>query len=315
MRPEPCQPSPCGPNSQCRNINGQPVCSCLVGFIGSPPSCRPECSVSSDCLPNEACSNMKCANPCQGACGVEAICQVINHNPICSCPLLHTGNPFIRCIAQPSEPELIDPCIPSPCGPNSICKVTSEAPSCSCLPGFVGSPPYCKPECISNTECPTHQACINQKCMDPCVDACGLNAQCYVISHSPTCSCLAGYTGNPFFDCHIREPELDFTSPCQPSPCGANAICKELNGVGSCTCQPDYYGNPNEGCRPECTINTDCPSNRACLQNKCRDPCPGACAPNAVCQVVNHAPQCSCPNGLTGDPFRYCTAVGKFCSV
>lgn len=98
--PEPCHPNPCGPNSQCRNINGQSVCSCLVGFIGSPPTCRPECIVSSDCAPSQSCSNQKCINPCQGSCGIGAKCQVVNHNPICSCPPSYTGNPFVRCQVQ-----------------------------------------------------------------------------------------------------------------------------------------------------------------------------------------------------------------------
>lgn len=93
----PCNPSPCGQNSQCRSINGQAICSCVSGYIGSPPSCRPECVVSSDCSRNEACSNLKCINPCVGTCGIQAQCQVINHNPICSCPAGFSGDPFLRC--------------------------------------------------------------------------------------------------------------------------------------------------------------------------------------------------------------------------
>lgn len=310
---QPCQPSPCGPNSQCREINRQAVCSCLVGYIGSPPSCRPECTVSTDCLPSEACSNSKCVNPCTGACGVDAKCQVINHNPICSCPTSFTGNPFVRCIIQEFKPEPnVDPCIPSPCGPNSLCKEISGSPTCSCQISFVGSPPYCKPECISNSQCAIHLACINQKCTNPCAGVCGINADCHVLSHSPACSCLAEHTGDPFIECHRINIIQEISTPCQPSPCGANAICKEFNGAGSCTCLPEYFGNPYEGCKPECVINTDCPSNKACTQNKCQDPCPGACAPNAVCQVVNHAPSCSCDRGYTGDPFRYCAIERKF---
>jgi hypothetical protein len=94
---QPCNPSPCGPNSKCREVSGQAVCSCVPGFIGSPPACRPECIVSSECGQNEACSNQKCRNPCLGTCGVGARCQVVNHNPICSCPPRFTGDPFIRC--------------------------------------------------------------------------------------------------------------------------------------------------------------------------------------------------------------------------
>lgn len=93
----PCHPSPCGPNSQCREVNGQSVCSCVAGYIGMPPTCRPECITNAECLQNQACSNQKCVNPCIGACGVGAHCTVINHKPTCSCAIYNTGNPFVRC--------------------------------------------------------------------------------------------------------------------------------------------------------------------------------------------------------------------------
>lgn len=99
------------------------------------------------------------------------------------------------------------------------------------------------------------------------------------------------------------------TSPCTPSPCGPNAICKEQNGVGSCTCLPEFIGNPYEGCRPECVINSDCPSNLGCIRSKCQNPCPGTCGPNSNCQVINHLPTCTCVPGFTGDPFRYCQQI------
>ena len=98
-------------------------------------------------------------------------------------------------------------------------------------------------------------------------------------------------------------------TPCIPSPCGSNAVCREQNGAGSCVCLPDYVGNPYEGCRPECVLNTDCSSNRACIRNKCQDPCPGTCGQNADCQVVNHLPSCTCRPGYTGDPFRFCNIL------
>ena len=98
-------------------------------------------------------------------------------------------------------------------------------------------------------------------------------------------------------------------TPCIPSPCGSNAVCREQNGAGSCVCLPDYVGNQYEGCRPECVLNTDCSSNRACIRNKCQDPCPGTCGQNADCQVVNHLPSCTCHPGYTGDPFKYCNIL------
>lgn len=99
--------------------------------------------------------------------------------------------------------------------------------------------------------------------------------------------------------------EVMKSDPCNPSPCGPNANCN--NGV--CTCVSEYHGNPYVGCQPECVQNYDCPKNRACIRNKCVDPCPGVCGQGAQCNVINHQPSCSCPAPLTGDPFVYCKSV------
>lgn len=69
---------------------------------------------------------------------------------------------------------------------------------------------------------------------------------------------------------------------------------------------PDYVGDPYGGCRPQCVANSDCPSHFACLNNKCKDPCPGVCGQSAECHVSNHAPQCTCMNGFVGNPFSGC---------
>lgn len=99
---------------------------------------------------------------------------------------------------------------------------------------------------------------------------------------------------------------VEINKPCSPTPCGANAVCKEQGNAGSCSCLRDYTGNPYEGCRPECIMNSDCSANLVCTQNKCRDPCPGSCGQNALCQVVNHSPLCTCIPGYTGNPFSHC---------
>lgn len=100
---DPCAPSPCGSYSDCKVVNDQAVCTCLLGYIGTPPSCRPECLVSSECPTQQACIDQKCQNPCPGSCGQNAECHVINHSPICSCISRHTGDPFTRCYLLPSK--------------------------------------------------------------------------------------------------------------------------------------------------------------------------------------------------------------------
>ena len=93
---------------------------------------------------------------------------------------------------------------------------------------------------------------------------------------------------------------------CATTRCGANAVCNELSSGTVCVCKPLYYGNPYLACHPECVLNQDCPSNKACINNHCENPCVGACGNNAQCQVVNHYPVCMCQQGFTGDPFVSC---------
>lgn len=66
------------------------------------------------------------------------------------------------------------------------------------------------------------------------------------------------------------------------------------------------FGAP-PNCRPECVIHQDCPSNRACIAQRCEDPCVGACGFNAVCTSQNHRPICSCIEGHEGDPYAGCS--------
>jgi hypothetical protein len=302
---DPCSLNVCGPNSRCKNINNQAVCSCDVDFFGAPPNCRPECSSNSECASTQACYKNKCRDPCPGTCGVNAECKVINHSPLCQCRVGYEGDPFTRCNLTPRQPDIplrpLNPCSPSPCGPNSECRVHNDNPVCSCSPQMLGSPPNCRPECLVNSDCPFDKACLNQKCKDPCISACGSNSVCRVQNHLAICECPPGYTGNSFEGCfRVIEMPQDNTprDPCNPSPCGKNAICENN---GECRCSQEYRGDPYNECRPECVLSTECPPNKACIRNKCADPCVGICGVDSECSVFNHIPTCSCPQGKTGN--------------
>jgi hypothetical protein len=92
------------------------------------------------------------------------------------------------------------------------------------------------------------------------------------------------------------------TDLCNPSPCGTNANCRD----GICTCQIDFTGDPYIECRPECVGNEECPFNKACVHNKCINPCVRICGTNAQCLIVNHIPICTCPPGTSGNAFISC---------
>ena len=117
-------------------------------------------------------------------------------------------NPLIFLAIPPIENQRpSDPCIPNPCGPYSECRSIGVTPFCICLQNFIGSPPNCRPECIMDSECSNNQACINEKCRDPCPGSCGFLSECNVVNHTPICSCLKGYTGNAFQQCFPKPTE------------------------------------------------------------------------------------------------------------
>ena len=72
-----------------------------------------------------------------------------------------------------------------------------------------------------------------------------------------------------------------------------------------------------------CRSSSTCPQDQSCINNQCTDPCSAgvaSCGSNAVCAVVSHQAQCSCPPGLTGDPIRACSrsthsSLGKSISL
>lgn len=109
---------------------------------------------------------------------------------------------------------------------------------------------------------------------------------------------------------HVASPTQPPTpaNPCSPTPCGPNSDCRVVSGRPACTCAAGYISRP-PNCRPECTIDAECPGNRACQKERCLDPCPGSCGAQTTCTVVTHAPQCACQAGFTGDPFAGCNPL------
>lgn len=95
------------------------------------------------------------------------------------------------------------------------------------------------------------------------------------------------------------------SDPCNPSPCGPNAECND----GVCTCRSEYHGDPYFECRPECTTSSDCPMDKACVRQRCKNPCLNTCGTNAVCQVVSHMAVCTCPERTSGNAFIQCNPI------
>lgn len=228
---------------------------------------------------------------------------------MCFCRTGYSGNAYTGC--QPIR----SPCVPSPCGPQAICAANYEGQAtCSCPAGSSGDPygpDGCQSrECEVDDECVLSKACIGYACRDPCPGACGFNSQCYVESHRPVCSCENGFIGNPLISCLPPEDQKSNTpiTPCARAQCGINAICQDVGDQAICTCPLGFIGNPTEECKPECFMNSDCPNNEACDNQKCTDPCTSnnICGINAVCICSDHAVSCLCPDGYIGNPFTQC---------
>lgn len=292
---------PCAPRAECRVQNHLAVCRCPPGLIGNPyvgcrPEPRPECQVDSDCPSKLACLNEKCQEPC----GVLQPCR------------------------QPGQ-----------------CQVVDTAPVrtlvCVCPPGFVSSgsgtckatPPLVSVECAADSDCPADRACVNGLCRNPC--NCGPNAECLVREHKPLCACREGYDGNPDIECtrigcrsdaecsgqHVCvDRQCVAVCAADGSSCGTQATCYGANHRAVCECPPGMSGNPEIACvLVGCRSSSDCPSDRACINAECANPCAAAnpCQAPAECKVYNHQTDCSCPPGFVGDLGRGCAKVDVAC--
>lgn len=315
---DPCYPTPCGINTICRQSNNHAICECIPGYFGNAfgTGCHPECTFSTDCSRDKACINNKCADPCPGVCGYGAQCHTVNHSPICSCIDNMVGDPFTAC--KPADP-IVELCNPSPCRPNGICHVINGRAECT------------YPECIINDDCTADRACFNQRCSDPCINACGTNAICRAVNHKPICSCPSGYVGSPLVQCLVPK-EMDIPhfecirdddctnnkacinqqcrSPCaEANVCASNADCYVQLHRAICVCHDGYAGNGQFGCHKiGCRSDSECATTQACVNEKCIDACQRVqCGQNAMCRPTsNHKAECYCLDGYRGNPFIRC---------
>lgn len=185
--------------------------------------------------------------------------------------------------------------------------------------------------CESDEQCSFDRTCYNGNCVNPCIlgNPCAVSAECYGDNHRAACKCPPGLHGDPFEKCEQVECQTDTdcpqervciahqcVNPCADSanpPCAPNAICYVRDHATGCRC-PDYLpiGNPLSYCErprhpeapePECRLDSNCPSQLACLNEHCTNPCTALtpCSTTAKCSVLNSIPlrtmTCTCPEG------------------
>jgi len=93
------------------------------------------------------------------------------------------------------------------------------------------------------------------------------------------------------------------------SSCGTASECYGINHQAVCECPPGMAGNPQIACVVAgCRSDSDCPSDKACINTKCIDPCTrnNPCVKPAECTVYNHRTDCACPPGYIGNAGTTC---------
>lgn len=206
--------------------------------------------------------------------------------------------------------------------------------TCTCPEGYIVDQygkcitlPPVKTGCETDLECDPNTACINAVCKDPC--ACGLNADCSIVDHKPVCTCKPNFYGDPKVECvtvgctsdsECAETHAcrlgDCTPVCGPDhwPCGGDAVCKGVSHQPTCRCPEGLTGDPYETCNAvECTDDSECPPTKACINKICQNTCAinNPCEETAVCEVVDHVVDCTCPAGTVGDRGTACVTGTK----
>ena len=319
------------------------------------------CQSDIECANSEQCFNGQCVNPCilGDPCSANAECYGNNHRATCRCPSGYSGNPYDRCIhieCQTNvecpndkaclEHRCINPCASisnPPCAHNAICYVQNHFAGCKCPPHLPEGNPlsYCmeftdvRDECKHDIDCPGKLACIEKKCVDPCLtlSPCHHTAYCSVLHTVPVrtmiCTCPEGWVPNDDGIClavivpippgctsdnDCSDSEACISRLCRnPCNCGENSNCNVKNHRPVCSCKNGYDGNPNIACHVVgCRIDSECGYGKSCINGNCINPClvQNPCGLNAECYVNRNRAECRCASGYRGNPLDHCLVVG-----
>ena len=200
---------------------------------------------------------------------------MIRNKAVCACKSGSKGNPYLKCVINNHEEEEIElekTCQNGVrCGQFAECNPGGTRNGCQCRSGYIGEPPLCRPQCLRNAYCAKNQACISDKCQNPCIGACGIDAICKVINHLPICKCPENLdSGDPYKECYESKSTRNQTEQeviiqiqiseksCSNQICASNAVCKisQISNQNYCECISGYIGDPvGSGCRPLCILN------------------------------------------------------------
>ncbi len=171
-----CESSPCAPGAVCQNSHGSYSCACKeIDMVGDPYTvgCQKavECQINDDCPKSAKCIHENGIPKCRDACedvtcsSRNSECLAENHVGSCRCRSGYDGNPSRTNGCKPIK---------------TSCKSNFDCPANSYCSGEI-----CKPTCLSSTECQPFEMCASGQCLNLCEEpnACGMNAECKMISH------------------------------------------------------------------------------------------------------------------------------------
>lgn len=265
----PCDPNPCGPNSECVEKDEAigPHCKCNPKFYDFPPNCREGCESHDDCASDEFCKTRenRCVKICDSSqCGENAKCRPDKERlkSFCSCLDGFIPEKNVGCrekTADDFEPPIdfikeivTDPC-GEKCGRNAYCGSDNE---CVCTQGYEGDPhKQCKLITTSTT-------------LDICnPNPCGPYSMCNVIEDNLNCSCVDGFGTAPFCSACYSSASCGqemlcvggkcVENICDPF-CGENAGCNVFNDTLECFCN---FPTPNNNPFNFCSTATHIPPN------------------------------------------------------
>ncbi|XP_046683638.1 C-type lectin domain family 18 member A-like [Homalodisca vitripennis] len=149
-----------------------------------------------DCLESQQCVDMKCADPCPGACAHNSYCQRAT-------TALQTGLVSNRSVKTPA---ITSAAATTPVARSATTFLTAPANRGSLETHSLHVILKLHTQCLENDDCPSDRTCVKQKCEDPCHNVCsGNNTSCQVRNHIPYCTCKQGFIGDPLTACKVQH--------------------------------------------------------------------------------------------------------------
>ncbi len=245
-----------------------------------------------------ACTQNKCADPCEGQ--SEAQCQqmqacVADYCTECSCTPTFVG---CRLITSPPTACPALGCAQPNCG---ACESLDES-QCKAAEATMGCTPFYCPDCQGGQ---TFQGCLSPgagagACPQVCANGCRSQSDCSSLGQV----CL--YPGQPLCGgaCMV-PPTCNDDAFCQANGGGPNMICD----YPQCGC------GGQKGCIPGCATPSDCPDGQTCsATHHCVNFACGSCPAHFVCASDGSCQRQTC--NVDGDcSSGYCVDGGCYDSL